>query len=40
MLTQLINLYIEAIKNGWPVVVERKNVIYELNNIKGKYLLT
>lgn len=32
-------LYNEALKKGWPIVVERKNVIYELKNQNGKYIL-
>ena len=32
-------LFGEAMKNSWKVVVERKNMIYELENQDGKYFL-
>ncbi len=32
-------LYEIATKNNWKIVIERKNVIYELENDHGKYLL-
>lgn len=32
-------LYQTAKNNGWKIVIERKNVIYELENADGKYLL-
>lgn len=32
-------LYDEAINNNWPVVIERKNVIYKLRPKDGKYVL-
>lgn len=33
------NLYKIAIRNGWKIVVERKNVIYELGKVGEKYEL-
>lgn len=33
-------LFEHAKQNGWPIVVERKNVIYELGPQNGKYQLT
>ena len=33
------SLYEEAKKNGWKIVIERKNVIYELEPKNGSYLL-
>lgn len=30
-------LYEEAEKNGWEIVIERKNMVYELENHDGKY---
>jgi HAD superfamily hydrolase (TIGR01490 family) len=32
-------LYATAKKHGWKIVIERKNVIYELETINDKYLL-
>lgn len=32
-------LFDHARKNGWQIVIERKNVIYELEGDNGKYLL-
>ena len=32
-------LYDEAIKNSWQIVVERKNVTYQLRQINGQYVL-
>jgi HAD superfamily hydrolase (TIGR01490 family) len=33
-------LYEEAEKHGWKIVLERKNMIYELEKINGTYTLT
>lgn len=33
-------LLASAKKNNWPIVVERKNVIYELRSSNGQYFLT
>jgi HAD superfamily hydrolase (TIGR01490 family) len=30
-------LYEEAIKRGWPIVIERKNMVYELSPHAGEY---
>jgi phosphoserine phosphatase len=32
-------LFKEAQKQGWPVVLERKNMIYELENRGNEYVL-
>jgi HAD superfamily hydrolase (TIGR01490 family) len=32
-------LYKEAVNNGWQIIIERKNVVYELNSTNGKYIL-
>lgn len=32
-------LYDKAIENGWKIVIERKNVIYELEEKNGSYVL-
>jgi len=32
-------LYDEAVKNGWDIVIERKNMIYELEQKDGTYVL-
>lgn len=34
-----LELFNIATKNGWKIVVERKNVIYELENSDGNYVL-
>jgi len=34
-----VNLYEYARERGWDIVIERKNVIYELGNNDGRYLL-
>jgi phosphoserine phosphatase len=28
-----------AKEHNWPIVIERKNVVYQLRNIDGKYIL-
>lgn len=33
------HLYREAVNKGWPIVVERKNVIYRLEAVHGRYQL-
>jgi len=34
-----VQLYKKARDNGWQIVVERKNVVYELKESNGKYIL-
>lgn len=33
-------LYEEAQKNGWDIVLERKNMVYELRSNNGEYMVT
>lgn len=32
-------LYLKSKEAGWPVVIERKNMVYELEEVNGKYQL-
>gem|GEM_PF-108513 len=34
-----VQLYNKACQNGWEIIVERKNVIYELRDSNGNYIL-